>query len=186
MNLRAWIQKSWRWLEGLHTAVWLYTLLPAVIVAWIGALSGIGWFWILVGAFNVAAVALYISQYFLCNAGWLNLLDASAIAFDKLQNTYVGTLAAKAHDSPEKRLDFVATHIAMYAPIFGKVQPSRDRTEIDPQEFKMGVFWKGGSAFRYHHAITDAYSELEIRKRDLQRAIRMIRKELKAPGVVEP
>ena len=177
MTMPKWLERGWRWLEGLHTTVWLYTLFPAAVVASIGALSGIQLFWVLVGTSVVAAASLYLAQYFTRNVGWFGMAEASAYAFGKLENTVIAALVVRNNHNQERRLELMASYLAHNAPFYGKIPPSQERRLIDPDELKRGSFYEGGAAFRYTSDTHNKYIGLEMRKRDVEVAIKQMHKQ---------
>lgn len=175
LGVPGWLERVWRWLEGLHTLVWLIPAFYMGGVAAIGVWSEIPWFWVLVGTPISAAALMNVIVFIGKNAGTISLREGARIAFEELRENpwgYAAEMTAKALDG---RLDFMAMALTNYATIYGKRPPSQILEIIPKEEFRRGPMGGGGLVLMRSYSDQPQYTELAIKRRDLRRAIKRMR-----------
>ncbi len=102
---------------------------------------------------------------------------AATRVYSALKNsTGVGAFSARVWRQSEHVLNEVATAIAQEVPIFGKQAPSTNLERLPERIFPQGGIVDGGRRFRRHGLQATVYADLTVRRVDVGRAIRAIRK----------
>jgi hypothetical protein len=160
-----------RFLEAIHTAVWLVSIGTAALAAAFALFKGIPPTWVVVAAL-ATLVAFFISgQLLYWHFGYQPLRDAAIAVYSELKDTTgVGAFAKGYGASDDEVLDEVATAISMEVPIFGKQPPSTKVEQLQPAVFAQGHFVGGGAAFHLHGQQAPAYTSLSLHPRDVRAA----------------
>ena len=166
-----WFGEAWRWIEGVHTALWLAPILWAACLWVVGAVSGVQWFWILVSVPISAVAALWLATLIGDKIGIIPLPVAAARAFDELEGTLWTEMALHSESTAEGRLRWMATGLSRHAPILGRIPPSQRLIVISQQELGRGHIAEGAASLHRYGDPNARYENLSMRKRDLRVAI---------------
>jgi len=167
-KLPAKVVHLWRWLEGIHTIEWLYSLAPSVAVGAVGLFTGVQLYWILLGIPLMAAALLFLGEKIFGKIGFMPLSEAARVAFEELPDTIWRVAATRWEDTPEGRLDWVATRLSLDIPIYGRVPPSQRLELIPKQEIRSGSISEGATSLQHWGDAVPSYVDLAIKRRDLR------------------
>src|SRR5258706_15152356 len=101
----------WVWLLAvvIHTALWLLEILvPTALLTWLGALSSVAWYWLILGALVSTAALTYLTGVYGRRFGIIDLPTACVIAFGELHGGEIAELAQGFGQNPQERLEVMA------------------------------------------------------------------------------
>lgn len=167
-----WTKKAWRYAEGIHTGEWLATLLPAGLLTALGGLSGVAWYWLVVSGILIFAALLSITRHFGWFERFIPLPQACQRAFDELHGTVVAENAHAWGQTPEHKLDVMATHFSTVTTIWGARPPAHVKEPLSAQLLSQGGFFAGASGFRRHGEHAPVRVELAVERQAFRKALK--------------
>lgn len=175
-QIRANIERVWRWIESIHTVVWIAPGVLALGATVLGITGGVEWFWILTLVPIATLSLLLLARELYWQVGFVSLDRASTVAFNRLVGTRYHQYACDTWPHPDRRQEYVATGIATYAPLYGVRPPGEKLEKLPKNELARGGIRNMGCELWYHGAAQPTYVNLSIERRHLQRAVRALRK----------
>lgn len=175
--MRKTIERAWRYIEGLHTIEWLVTLFSVGVLTVFGRLSGVTWYWLIVGAVVIGVSIIVALHHYPLYTRILPLPAACRIAFEKLHGTAFVEIAHGFGNTPDRRLDVMAGHLALEAPILGKRPPSPVFERLSKHLLAQGTFTGGATQFNRHGEEQPQYIDLSIDGREFRRAIKRLKEQ---------
>lgn len=147
------------------------TPVAAVIFGLIKSLSPIS----LIGlsALSFASV-LTLTWFIVFRIAMISLHDGARIAYEKLRGTLWGEAAERLRvdSSPDGILDYMATALTLYAPIYGKYPPSSRLELIKSNHIRTGTIEAGATVLELNDEHRCKVIGLRIKRSDLRKSIR--------------
>ncbi len=165
-----------------------FGLTPAAIITLVCAVAGWGSsipvFYLSVGSILVFAASLYLTQELIVRIGAISLAEGARVAYEQLRGTLWASAAERLRvdSTPEGILDYIATGITLEIPVFGKYPPSTKLERVKDRELKSGSIEGGASILQLRDQHHSLITELTIRKSDLRKVIRQMKKEGQEPA----
>lgn len=172
----------WRFIEGLHTAVWLHeeavgqasSIVTALITAAVAISPGVpSWVRVAVSVVAVGAV-MFFATMIRQRIGFIALREAATIAFEQTRGNIWRAAAERFSRNAEERRAYFATTITMPQrgiQIYGKRPPSRELEPIDPVEFNRGTARDSSTLVRWGKDEPE-YIDLALKRKDFRRVLK--------------
>jgi len=148
--------------------------LAAAAAAWFGNIRP---FYAIVGTVCVFGAALYLLRSLSLRIGSIGMSDAARSAYEELRGTLWAEAAHRlgVDATPDGILDYLATGLSTYIPVYGKYPPSTRLEKIPEAEVKRGNFAHGATVLELRDGRGRAVTELKVRRRDLWAAVKRMK-----------
>lgn len=156
-------------------------LTPAVILTLVATVAGVGqvpFSYLFGGAIVVFAASVYLTRALIVRVGTISLADGSRIAYEKLRGTLWADAAERLRvdSTPEGILNYMATGISLEIPVFGKYPPSTMLERVKDLDLNSGSIQEGGRVFLLRDQHQSRIIDLVVRKSDLRKVIRQMKR----------